>query len=126
MFLVLTFTARPALAPYTGLGAGVLVATFIAIEAPFSGMSMNPARSFASAALSGMWHDLWIYFTAPVLGMLLAAWLRHGIAPGSRPCAKLQHPMDVRCIHCGHEPPEQNNLRRTVGASPGRAMEIGP
>ena len=33
----------------TGLCAGMLVATYITIEAPISGMSMNPARSFASA-----------------------------------------------------------------------------
>ena len=38
----------------TGLCAGALVATYITIEAPISGMSMNPARSFASAWERGM------------------------------------------------------------------------
>ena len=73
MTVVLAVSSRAKLAGYTGLAAGVLVATFIALEAPYSGMSMNPARSFASAAVAGQWTDLWIYFVAPPLGMLTAA-----------------------------------------------------
>ena len=34
---------------------------------------MNPARSFASALPAGLWGDLWVYFTARVLGMQAAA-----------------------------------------------------
>ncbi|MFL5274104.1 MAG: MIP/aquaporin family protein, partial [Anaeromyxobacteraceae bacterium] len=37
----------------TGLCAGALVALYITVEAPISGMSMNPARSFGSAAFAG-------------------------------------------------------------------------
>jgi len=73
MLTVLGFSSRARLAPYTGLAAGALVASYIAFEAPYSGMSMNPARSFASAAPAGFWSDLWIYFVAPPLGMLAAA-----------------------------------------------------
>jgi aquaporin Z len=68
-------------------------------------MSMNPARSFASAFPGMQWHHLWIYFTAPLAGMLAGAQLflvLRGI--GNVLCAKLLHPLDVRCIHCGHEP----------------------
>jgi aquaporin Z len=105
MTTILAVSKRPRLARYTGVCAGLLVATFITLEAPLSGMSMNPARSFASAAPAGLWRDLWLYFAAPLLGMSLAAAL-HRLAPaGARvPCAKLQHPADVRCIHCGHQP----------------------
>ena len=63
-------------------------------------MSMNPARSFASAAPAMLWEGLWIYLLAPVLGMLLATQIHRG----STHCAKLHHPDDVRCIHCGYEP----------------------
>jgi len=49
-----------------------LITIFITFEAPFSGMSMNPARSFASAIVAGEWNGFWIYCTAPLLGMLAA------------------------------------------------------
>ena len=58
---------------WTGVGAGVLVALYIIVEAPLSGMSMNPARTLASAWLAGEYRSLWIYFAAPFLGMGLAA-----------------------------------------------------
>ena len=101
MLTVLGFSSRARLAPYTGLAAGALVACYIAVEAPYSGMSMNPARSFASAAPAGLWADLWIYFVAPPLGMWAAAAL-HGAARSKPGCAKLAHASGVRCIHCGH------------------------
>ncbi len=76
MAVVLNVSNRVNISRYTGLFAGALVATYISIEAPFSGMSMNPARSFGSAAVAQTcqaWRILWIYFIAPPLGMLLAA-----------------------------------------------------
>ena len=105
MFTVLTISNTPRIARFTGVFAGVLVALYISLEAPLSGMSMNPARSFASAAPALMWQSFWVYVIAPVLGMLSAAQLfllfrtRTGVG-----CAKLLHPEDQRCIHCGHEP----------------------
>ena len=99
MIVVLVATNDPRLAPYTPLLCGALVATYIAVEAPLSGMSMNPARSFASALVAGHWTALWIYFTAPPLGMLAAseAYLRWS---GARRvlCAKLDHRGPGRCI----------------------------
>jgi aquaporin Z len=103
MLTVLMTSNARRLAPVTGLAAGVLVATFITFEAPFSGMSMNPARSTASALFAGG-GGLWIYFTAPPLGMLAAAevFLRtHGRARVR--CAKLHHSPGSPCIfHCGY------------------------
>jgi aquaporin Z len=102
MTVILALTSRARLAPYAGLAAGALVASYIAIESPYSGMSMNPARSFASALPAGRLEDLWIYFTAPPLGMLVAAlWHR---ARRRRGCAKLVHGSRERCIHCGYVP----------------------
>lgn len=103
MAMVLAFARRPRLAPYTGLAAGALIMLYILAEAPFSGMSMNPARSFASAAPSGYWNAAWIYFLAPPLGMLAAAAL-HRRRAAARACAKLYHAHDRRCIHCGYHP----------------------
>src|SRR6266446_4819772 len=69
MTVVLRVSNTPHIARYTGLFAGALVATYITLEAPFSGMSMNPARTFSSAFVGHLWTGLWIYFTAPVLAM---------------------------------------------------------
>lgn len=106
MSMVLVVSNTDKLARYTGLFAGALVATYIIVEAPLSGMSMNPARSFGSAVAPHMWQFLWIYFTAPPLGMLLAAeaYLRLTGVPGVI-CAKLHHHNNKRCIflHCGYK-----------------------
>jgi aquaporin Z len=102
MTVVLRTSAEARWQRYTGLFAGALVALFIALEAPLSGMSMNPARSFGSALVAGEMGDLWIYFTAPILGMLAAAelHLRRAKEPASL-CAKLDHENTKRCIFCG-------------------------
>jgi aquaporin Z len=90
---------------YTGVLAGVLVATWISIEGPLSGMSMNPARTFASALPGNVWTGFWLYMIAPVAGMQAAAalftWQR---GRGAVKCSKLIHSDDQRCIHCGYEP----------------------
>ena len=105
MSVVLFATNRQDLAPYTGLLAGALVATYITFEAPLSGMSMNPARTFASAVPSRTGRGLWIYFAAPLLGMLLAAEVRVRLGADCGACAKLQHDGAALCIFCGAEPP---------------------
>jgi aquaporin Z len=99
MLAVLLVSNRRTLNRYTGLVAGALVAIYIAIEAPISGMSMNPARSFGSALPARHWDGLWIYFIAPVLGMLVAAetYLRSN-GHGAVLCCKFHHDNDRRCI----------------------------
>ena len=76
-----------------GIMAGVAVGGTVALEAliggPVSGASMNPARSFGPALISGQLDALWIYILAPVAGMLLAwptcRWRRLLASPSSRP-----------------------------------------
>jgi len=102
MLMVLSTMNTRILARYTGIFAGCLVALYITIEDPISGMSMNPARSFASAFPGRLWESLWIYFLAPPLGMLLAVEIHRNLAPGTPPhCAKLNHQTQRRCIFCG-------------------------
>src|SRR5262249_48986698 len=104
MLAVLYTSNRIHLMRYTGLLAGALLAGYITLEAPFSGTSMNPARTVASAAPSGVWDGVWIYFSAPLLGMLIAVDAyrlltgRTGVI-----CAKLNHITHRRCIfrNCG-------------------------
>jgi len=78
MFSLLNVLHQPALKPWIGVIAGLHLWAFIAFEAPVSGMSLNPARSAASALVAGDFRQLWIYFLAPPLAMLAAAQLcRH-------------------------------------------------
>jgi aquaporin Z len=105
MFVILGLSATQRLARFTGLAAGSLVALYISFESPLSGMSMNPARTFASAAPAMQWEHFWIYAVAPLLGMLGAAQLFVAVRGRRRlTCAKLLHPATQRCIHCGYEP----------------------
>jgi aquaporin Z len=99
MSVVLVASNSVRLARYTPLLCGALVATYITLEAPISGMSTNPARSFASALAAGQWTALWIYFTAPPLGMLVAAEAYVRMRGAHRVlCAKLNHHTARRCI----------------------------
>jgi len=103
MFTVLTVSSTR-WAGWTGVCAGCLVALYITFEAPLSGMSMNPARTFGPAFVAGMLGPLWIYIAAPLAGMLAASELhvrlrgRHTVR-----CAKLHHDARYPCIfHCTH------------------------
>jgi aquaporin Z len=105
MSVVLTVSNTKRLARWTGVFAGALVATYITIESPISGMSMNPARSLSSALSAQIWMSLWIYFVAPPAGMLLAAevYRRLNVRPAVA-CAKLHHHNNQRCIfRCNFE-----------------------
>jgi aquaporin Z len=104
MGMILVTTNSPRLARSTGVLAGAMVATFIVVEAPLSGMSLNPARSLASALPAGTWTGFWVYLAAPPLGMLAAAQLyRAARGVAAVRCAKLNHATRRRCIfRCGY------------------------
>jgi aquaporin Z len=111
MTTILRTSNSPRLMQYTGICAGVLVAIWISIEGPLSGMSMNPARTFASALPGNIWTAFWIYVLAPIAGMQAAAALfvwRRG--RGAVKCSKLMHTTDQRCIHCGYRPHTSGEL----------------
>jgi aquaporin Z len=99
MTVVLQISNTKRLSRFTGLIAGALVATFITIEAPFSGMSMNPARTLSSGLAANEFRAMWVYFTAPPLGMFLAG-LIYKFNHGAHAifCAKLNHHNHMRCI----------------------------
>jgi len=104
MLTVLTVMNTDEAARFTGWIAGILVALYITVEGPFSGMSMNPARTFGSAFPANLWTAWWIYFTAPPIGMLLAAELYQRFSPRRVVCAKLHHQNNKRCIfRCGYQ-----------------------
>ena len=74
LMLVIVHVARGS--KEQGLFAGIAIGSVVLLEAmfagPVSGTSMNPARSLAPAVLSGHLQQVWIYLTAPVIGMVAA------------------------------------------------------
>src|SRR5437016_1489226 len=97
LLTVLTVSNSKKWARYTGLFGGALIASYITFEAPLSGMSMNPARTFGSAFLARSFDALWLYFVAPPIGMLAAAEVYVGLR-------------SIRAVHCAKY--HHNNDRR--------------
>ncbi|MCG8368673.1 MAG: aquaporin [Pseudanabaenales cyanobacterium] len=100
MLMVLFTSNHSRLSQFTGLFAGLMVASYIAFEAPISGMSINPARTFASALPAQVWTAFWIYYFAPPLAMLLAAevYLRVSKRSTRSLCGKLCPNRETPCI----------------------------
>ncbi len=73
MLVVLIAASSKKFEKYIAALSGALIALYLIIEMPFSGMSLNPARSFAAALAANEWDHLWIYFIAPPAAMLIAA-----------------------------------------------------
>jgi aquaporin Z len=99
MTMILFTSNHHRFARLTPVFAGCFVSLFIAVESPISGMSMNPARTFASSIVAGNWMAWWIYFVAPPIAMLSAAefFVRtRGLKKVL--CAKLDHFGRARCI----------------------------
>jgi aquaporin Z len=101
MSVLLSMMSVEKISRYTGFIAGILVAIYITFEGPISGMSMNPARTLGSAVGAQIFDSLWVYFTAPLIGMFAAAEIHLRRTDVSVICAKLHHQNSKRCIHCG-------------------------
>jgi aquaporin NIP len=75
-FLMLGILGVSTGAKEKGITAGIAVGSIIGLEAmfagPICGASMNPARSFGPALVSGKMAVVWIYLIAPTLGAFLA------------------------------------------------------
>jgi aquaporin Z len=119
MTTVLLVSNSKRLPAFTGVLAGVLVATYITLEAPLSGMSMNPARTFGSDLPPHVWRYLWLYFTAPPLGMLAAAEIYRRLAGADNViCAKLHHGTNECCIFkCGYRAREFSRMLPIIGGT---------
>lgn len=76
-FLVVTIFGvavhKKAPAGIAGVAIGGMVFLLHVVGVPLTGASMNPARSFAPALVSGTWDFQWMYWAAPIAGGIVAA-----------------------------------------------------
>ena len=70
--LIFSFAARPATQRFTPLINPPLFAVLSWLEAPLSGASANPARSFGPDLISSHWAGWWVYWVGPAIGAALA------------------------------------------------------
>jgi aquaporin Z len=90
LFAVLLASNGAATHRHTPLIAGGLVAAWIVVAGPVSGMSMNPARTLASALAARRFRALWVYLLAPPAAMVAAA-QAYALLDREVFCAKLRH-----------------------------------
>ncbi|MFZ2050393.1 MAG: aquaporin [Solirubrobacteraceae bacterium] len=67
-----TASAAQNVGAIAALGVGGYIALAGLWAAPVSGVSMNPARSFGPALVSGDWSSYWVYVVGPIAGALIA------------------------------------------------------
>jgi glycerol uptake facilitator-like aquaporin len=75
-FVVGLCLAVQRLASFVPWIVGSLVGLGIALLGTATGGSLNPARQFGPAIVSGQTRFLWVYLLAPMFGAAIAAWLR--------------------------------------------------
>jgi aquaporin Z len=66
-----------------GIAIGLAYGVGTLIAAPFTRASLNPARSFGPAVVGGDWYAHWIFWLAPIAGMVAAAWFYDFVRPAS-------------------------------------------
>lgn len=108
VFGILFFVSSPELMRWTPLMTWLLVATLVWVGAPVSGTSLNPARSFGPAFVTGVTAWQWIYWLAPPLGALLAVGAFRFV-PGDVLTGKLFHVPSYRSIFKHVSAPSRND-----------------
>jgi aquaporin Z len=96
--MILVFVSSQRLARWTPAMLVPLLAILIWKVSPYTGTSLNPARSEGPALAFGDLADLWVYLVAPTAGALALALGWRRLAPRLRPkTAKLFHDPAYRC-----------------------------
>ena len=98
MAMILLFVSHARLTRWTPLMLVPLLAVLVWQGSPFTGTSLNPARSEGPAIAFGDLADLWLYFVGPLLGAAAAATTWQFLSLARRPTtAKLFHDPRYPC-----------------------------
>ncbi len=75
VFTILGVTSKPEFSNVAGLVIGLTLTLVHILGVPFTGTSVNPARSFGPALLSGglAMQQLWVFIVGPLAGAFIAA-----------------------------------------------------
>lgn len=116
---IFLFVSSHHLMRWTPLMVWIMVALMVWLEAPISGTSLNPARSFGPALVSWSWHSHWLYWVAPPLGALLAVGVFRLFVAGRRDVltGKLFHVPHYRSVFMNvgaPSMPADGRLRKTT------------
>ena len=103
---IFAFTARHRTMRWTPVAVWVLIAILVWVGAPFTGASLNPARSLGPAVVERRFDSIWVYFAGPLLGAAAAACLSRAAGGRLAPLtAKLFHDWDYPSVFKKHPPP---------------------
>lgn len=75
MAVIFTVVYTRGMRGLSGIAIGGIVGLDIFFFSFISGASMNPARALAPALFSGVFENLWLYWTAPFIGTAIVAFL---------------------------------------------------
>jgi glycerol uptake facilitator-like aquaporin len=74
MFVIMAVATDPRVTDgFAPIAVGLTVGFCALMGGPLTGASMNPARSFGPAVIGNLWQAHWIYWLAPITGMIVAA-----------------------------------------------------
>lgn len=94
---IFVFVSSRRTARWTPLAAAVVVAVLVWQGAPYTGTSLNPARSLGPAVVTGRFTDYWVYVIGPLSGALCAVGV-WAIVPLETLTAKLFHDERYRSV----------------------------
>ena len=70
--IFMTAVHKKAAAGMYGLAIGGMIFLIHLVGVPLTGASVNPARTFGPAIISGYWNYDWMYWVGPILGAVIA------------------------------------------------------
>jgi MIP family channel proteins len=86
MFVIMAVATDDRVAPgFAPIAVGLTVGFCALMGGPLTGASMNPARSLGPAVIGGEWRAHWLYWIAPITGMIAAGRVYDLLRPASKP-----------------------------------------